>query len=127
MTTNTLHVEPALTETTPGEFVTDGFRITFNGEPVYQSRFADKAVMKAAVLTADERFAPAVISIAEGVAEVAGKLNLSKILDSERFQAVRALVMADTGEFVEAFVDHVKEHQNHVADPGSSTPEADEV
>jgi hypothetical protein len=126
MTTNTLHVEPALTETTPGEYVTDGFKVTFNDETLYQSRFADKAVMKAAVLTADARFAPAVVSYADGVVEVAGKLNLSKIIDADRFAAIRSLVMADTGDAVEAFVEHAKAHQNHVADPGAQ-PEPDEL
>lgn len=124
MTTNTLHVEAAQTETSPGEFVTDGFKVTFNGEAVYVSRSPLKAVIKAVILTTDERFAGATLTFGDGVPEAAGKLNLALTIDAGRFQAMRELAMGETGEIVEAFVGHVKEHSNHIADP-EQTPESE--
>lgn len=98
---NTLHVEIAQTETTPGEFVTDGFRVVpvvegQRQEPVYQSRFANKAMTKAFVLLGSDAYKGYAVTVqGTEVTDAAGKLNLSQRLDADRFRMIRELAMQD--------------------------------
>lgn len=123
---NTLHVEPAKTETTPGEFVTDGYRITvqaeqhdLNGNTIYQSRFANKAMTKAFVLLADPRFEGFAVTVSgTDVTDPAGKLNLELIADADRFRAIRAIALSEFNS--EAAVAMIK------AANGTTTSEPDE-
>lgn len=117
---NTLHVEVAKTETTPGEFVTDGYRVvpviedlaageSHREDPVYQSRFANKAMTKAFVLLGSEKYAGWAVTV-EGpeVTDPAGKLNLEQRIDADRFRAIREVALADipTDEVVNAIKAH---------------------
>lgn len=98
---NTLHVETAKTETTPGEFVTDGFRVVpvtdgERGDAIYQSRFANKAMTKAFVLLGSEQYNGFAVTVESvEVTDVAGKLNLEQRLDADRFRMIRELAMQD--------------------------------
>lgn len=99
---NTLRVETVKTETTPGEFVTDGFRVTpvledgTVGEPLYGSRFANKAMAKAFVLLGSEQHAGWAVTVESSeVTDVAGRLNLEQRIDADRFRAIRGLATAD--------------------------------
>lgn len=99
---NVLRVEAAKTETTPGEFVTDGFKVVpvtedgTAGDPVYVSRFANKAMTKAFVLLGSEQYAGWGVTVESSeVTDVAGRLNLEQRVDADRFRAIRALAVAD--------------------------------
>lgn len=102
---NTLRIEAAKTETTPGEFVTDGYKVTvlctdedspseYNGKAIYASRFANKAVMKAAVLLTDERFTGFLLDVDPEVATEAGKKNLELMVRADKYTAIESVVKA---------------------------------
>jgi hypothetical protein len=127
---NVLHVEPAKTETSPGEFVTDGYRVVvqaegheLSGQSIYQSRFANKAMTKAFVLLSDPRFTGFALTVSgPEVTDVAGKLNLELILDADRFRKIRAVcaLEAPTDLIVEA----IKVNGNNLEVPPADAPEA---
>jgi hypothetical protein len=132
---NTLHVETARTETTPGEFVVDGYRLVvhaegdeLDGTPIYQSRFANKAVIKAFVLLADSRFEGWAVTVEDSaVTDAAGKANLQLIADADRFNAIRQIT--NTQVDLDLVVDTIKMFGNNVAPADVSAdpdPEADE-
>lgn len=126
---NTLHVETVKTETSPGEFVTDGYRIVaqaegheLNGRTVYQSRFANKAVIKAFVLLADERFEGwTVTASGADVTDAAGKANLRLIADADRFNMFKHMANAEVD--VDGVVDAIKSFGNNVAPAPADTPD----
>lgn len=96
----------------------DGYDISFkvtvvggdhDGTEVYSSRFADKAVMKAVVKTAEEPFLGWNVEVEPEVATAAGVRNLEQRVDAERFQAIRHLA---TTEFdAAAAVEMIKQSQ----------------
>jgi hypothetical protein len=105
---NTLTVVKAQTETSPGEFVTDGFSVQVNvadkqsvsefaqsvaGQAVYTSHSPLKAAVKAIVLLADPRFSGFVISVEEDDTPTeVGKDNLVQRLKAERFDALAQVI-----------------------------------
>lgn len=102
---NVLHIEAAKTETTPGEFVTDGYRVRvectdenspseYNGKAIYASRFPNKAVMKGVVLLTDERFTGFMLEVDPEVASEAGKKNLELMVRADKYTAIESVVKA---------------------------------
>jgi hypothetical protein len=96
---NTLTVVKAQTETSPGEFVTDGYSVKveaegteFHGQAIYTSHSPLKAFVKAGVLTEDSRFAGFVVTLEDGVATEMGKDNLVQRLKAERFDALAQVI-----------------------------------
>jgi hypothetical protein len=78
----------------------DGFDVSYrvqvdggeaDGTEIYSSRFADKAVMKAVVKTAEAPFEGFVVSVDPEVASAAGVRNLEQRVDAERFVAIKEL------------------------------------
>lgn len=126
---NILHIETAKTETTPGEFVTDGYRIVvkaegheLDGTTLYQSRFPNKAVIKAFVLLADARFDGwAVTTSGAEVTDAAGKENLRVLIDADRFQAIREL--ANMQVDVDTTVDAIKTFAGNNVPPPKAADE----
>lgn len=118
---NTLHVEAATTETSPGEFVTDGYRVVANDSVLYLSRSPLKAAIKAIVLTEDVDFKGFAVTFAEGVAGLVGTANLSQRIDADRFMSIRGLAMAEPP--VDEIVSAIKAHGNNVSKPDAGTDE----
>lgn len=93
--TNTLRVQAVKTETTPGEFVTDAYEVVpVEGEAVgphvYVSRFANKAFIKAGMLTVTEQFAGYTVAIADSeVATEIGKQNLELLAAKMQWEHVK--------------------------------------
>jgi hypothetical protein len=85
---------------------TDGFDISYRVKVVapgtehdeteiYSSRFADKAVMKAVVKTAEAPFLGFTVSVDPDVASAAGVRNLEQRVNSERFLAAKEMFAAE--------------------------------
>lgn len=97
----TLRLEPVVTETTPGEFVTDGYQVVpvvdgVDQVPVARSRFANKAAIKALLLTATGPFAGATVEpLSAAVAAEVGKQNLELLIAHDKFVAIKALSAAE--------------------------------
>lgn len=84
----------------------DGFDISYHvtvvapgdehdGTDIYASRFPDKAVMKAVVKTAEDPFLGYVVQVDQDVATKAGVLNLERMVNATRFEAIRGLASAE--------------------------------
>lgn len=65
-----------------------------DGKQVYTSRFANKAVMKAAVMTADAPFMGFVVQVSPDAAQAAGVANLELIVKASKLDALTQIVNA---------------------------------
>jgi hypothetical protein len=66
-----------------------------NGDVIYSSRFADKAVVKAVVLTADQPYLGFTVAVDPEVATAAGVRNLEQRVKAEKLDALTQIVNAE--------------------------------
>lgn len=66
-----------------------------DGTTIYQSRFADKAVIKAVVKTAEEPFTGFTVAVEPEVASACGVRNLEQRIKADKLEALTQIVNAE--------------------------------